>query len=176
MGLLRERRKWLDGICVSGGEPCLHEGLEGFLGKVKEEDLLVKLDTNGSRPEVLERLVREGLVDYVAMDVKAPAERYPEIAGVEVNVKDIKRSAEIIMNSGVDHEFRTTVVPRLISERDIEGIGKWLEGARRFFVQQFRPDVTLDKEFSKEEPYSEKRLEELAGVARRFFREVGVRS
>jgi pyruvate formate lyase activating enzyme len=175
LDFLRERRKWLDGVSISGGEPCLQKGLPEFLRKVKEEGFLVKLDTNGSRPDMLERLLKEGLVDYIAMDIKAPLEDYERVTGVKVKRSDIKRSADIIMKSGVEYEFRTTVVPGLFRKGDMERIGKWLEGAERFFVQQFRPGVTLDRSFQKGSAFSEKELDGLAVVARRYFRHAGVR-
>ena len=176
LDFLKSRRKWLDGLCLTGGEPCLHRGLPDFIRKVKREGFLIKLDTNGSNPGMLEQLVREGLVDYISMDIKAPPERYEEVARVRVSREDIQRSVEIIMNSGVEYEFRTTVVPRLFNKDDMERIGKWLRGAERFFIQGFRPGVTLDKAFRKESTFSPEELEGLAGVAGRYFRHVGVRS
>jgi len=176
LDFLRERRKWLDGVCISGGEPSLHSGLPAFIRKVRKEGFLVKLDTNGSNPEMLEMLVKDGLVDYIAMDIKAPLEDYERVAGVKVRRSDIRRSAEIIMKSGVEYEFRTTVVPRLFRKGDMERIGKWLKGAERFFVQQFRTGVTLDRSFQKGTTLSEKELMGLAIIARRYFRHAGVRS
>ncbi len=176
LDFLKSRRKWLDGLCLTGGEPCLHRGLPDFIRKVKREGFLIKLDTNGSNPGMLEGLVKEGLVDYISMDIKAPLERYEEVARVKVRGEDIQRSVEIIMNSGVEYEFRTTVVPRLFNKDDMERIGKWLRGAERFFIQGFRPGVTLDKAFRKESTFSPEELEGLAGVAGRYFKEVGVRS
>jgi pyruvate formate lyase activating enzyme len=173
---LKERRKWLDGICITGGEPCLHNGLPEFIKKVREEGFLVKLDTNGSNPEMIEGLVREGLLDYIAMDIKAPLESYGDVARVEIDKEKIQKSVEIIMNSGVEYEFRITVVPRLLREGDMDKIGEWLKGAKRFFIQKFRPDITLDRDFKKESTFSDKELEGLAGIARRYFKHVGVRS
>jgi pyruvate formate lyase activating enzyme len=174
--LLRSRRKWIDGVCISGGEPCLHRGLAGFIRKVKGEGFLVKLDTNGSRPSMLGELLKEGLLDYVAMDIKAPIEDYGRVARVGVEKESIRRSAEMIMKSGVEYEFRTTVVPGLFGKDDMEAVGKWLRGARRYFIQQFRPGNALDRGFRKERPYPASELEGLAGIARKYFKEVGVRS
>lgn len=173
---MKSRRKWLDGVCVTGGEPCLHEGLEDFLRKVKKEGFLTKLDTNGTNPEMVERLVKEGLLDYIAMDVKAPPERYGEVTRSEVDIEKVRKSTEVIMRSGVDYEFRTTVVPKLFRKQDVEGIGSWLNGAGKFFIQGFRAGNTLDKAFEKEPAFTESELEELAEIARKHFREVGVRS
>lgn len=176
LDFLGSRRKWLDGLCITGGEPSLHRGLPDFIRKVKKEGFLVKLDTNGSNPGMVEQLVKERLVDYISMDIKAPLDKYEEVARVGVSKGDIQRSADIIMNSGVRYEFRTTVVPRLFSKGDMESIGKWLKGAKRFFIQGFRSGVTLDRAFRKEATFSEEELEELAGVAGKYFKEVGVRS
>jgi pyruvate formate lyase activating enzyme len=173
---LKDRRKWIDGICITGGEPCLHKGLPEFIKKVKGEGFLVKLDTNGSNPEMIEGLVREGLLDYIAMDIKAPLEGYGEVARAEINKGKIQKSVDFIMNSGVEYEFRITVVPRLFKKGDIEKIGKWLKGAERFFIQRFRPGKTLDKDFKKESTFSDKELEGLVVIARRYFKRVGVRS
>jgi pyruvate formate lyase activating enzyme len=176
IGFMESRRKWLDGVCVTGGEPCLHEGLEGFFRKVKEAGFLIKLDTNGTNPEMVERLLKEGLVDYIAMDIKAPPERYSEITRSDVDIEKVRKTAEVMMKSGVEYEFRTTVVPRLFGKDDMESIGKWLRGARRFFLQGFHGGKTLDKEFGKEAAFSEKELERIADVARKYFKEVGVRT
>ena len=173
---MKSRRKWLDGVCITGGEPCLHKELPDFIRMIKKEGFLVKLDTNGSMPEMVEGLVNEGLLDYIAMDIKAPLERYSEAAGVEVDTEKIRRTTEIIMKSGVDYEFRTTVLPKLIGENDVKEIGKWLKGARRYFIQGFKANNTLDRDFSKESSFSDRDLERLADAAREYFKEVGVRS
>jgi pyruvate formate lyase activating enzyme len=176
LDLLRERRKWLDGICITGGEPCLHRGLPEFIRKARKEGFLVKLDTNGSNPGMLKELITEGLLDYVAMDIKAPPGRYGEVAKAEVDVEDVRKSAELIMKSGVGYEFRTTVIPGLIKEKDMRGIGEWLKGADRFYIQQFVAKITLDKAFEKEKAYSQDDLKRLAEVAGDYFKRVGVRA
>lgn len=175
LDLVRSRRKWIDGVCITGGEPCLHEELPGFIRKVKEAGFLVKLDTNGTNPGMLEGLFRDKLVDYIAMDIKAPIERYGEVARADVDGKAIQRSVDIIMGSGVEHEFRTTVLPRLHGKDDMEAIGKWLKGADRFFIQGFRAENCLDRTFRKEGAFSREEMEELAGIARKHLRDVEVR-
>ncbi len=176
ISFVKSRGKWLDGVCVTGGEPCIHKGLPGFLRRLKSEGFLVKLDTNGTNPEMLEGLINEGLLDYIAMDIKAPPERYGEVAGADVDISRIKRSVEIIKSSGVEHEFRTTVLPRLIGKDDVKSIAGWLRGCQGYYIQGFRPDNTLDKGFMKESPYSDSALEELAKIARKEIKSVGVRS
>ncbi len=174
--LLRDRRMWLDGVCITGGEPCIHSGLPDFIRKLKKEGFLVKLDTNGTNPGMLERLLKEGLLDYVAMDIKAPLKRYSVVVRAKVDAGSIRKSAEIIMKAGVEYEDRTTVVPRLHSREDIKDIGEWLRGARRFYIQGFRPGTTLDRSFREESVFSEKELGELASIAQEYFEEVGARS
>jgi pyruvate formate lyase activating enzyme len=176
LGYLKSKKSWIDGVVVTGGEPTLHKGVPEFLRKVKGIGLLVKLDTNGTSPEMLEELIREKLVDYIAMDIKAPPGRYEEVSRARVDIEDIKRCVGIIRESGLEYEFRTTVPKSVIREKDVEEIGKWLKGSKVFFIQQFRPDTTLDKSFKKEGQYTREELEGLAGVAKPFFDKVGVRS
>lgn len=134
---LRERNGFLDGVVVSGGEPTLQPDLGSFLASVREAGLRVKLDTNGSRPEVLAALLGRGLVDYVAMDVKAPPARYAEFVGVPVDLGALEESMRTIRDHGVDYEFRTTVAPGL-GEDDLVAIAEWIRGARRYVLQPFR--------------------------------------
>ncbi len=141
---LDSRNGFLDAVVISGGEPTLDPGLAPFIRRVRERGYLVKLDTNGYRPQVLETLLDEGLVDYVAMDVKAPREKYGGTCGVTLDTSRIDRSIKTIMAAGVDYEFRTTVVPQL-DENDVLSIARWLRGARRYVLQQFRrPDENND--------------------------------
>ncbi len=133
---LREREKFLDALCITGGEPTLQEDLPRFIGRVKQLGLLVKLDTNGSRPEVLKELFDNHLLDYVAMDVKGPAKRYSELAGVHVNLDAVRRSIRLIMDRVPDYEFRTTVAPTITAD-DIEDTVELVQGAKRYFLQPF---------------------------------------
>lgn len=137
--LLRKRRGVLDGVCITGGEPLMHgDALEDFIRRVKELGFAVKLDTNGSYPERLESLIGKGLVDKVAMDIKNSPERYGETAGVkDFDLAPIFRSIEILKNSGVDYEFRTTVVDELHTAEDIEKIGQLISGAKAYYLQAF---------------------------------------
>ena len=141
MRFLERRVGRLDAVVVSGGEPTLQRDLEGFIRKVRDLGYPIKLDTNGTNPDVLRRLVDEGLLDYVAMDVKAPRERYQEICGA-VDVDAVDASIQILLEGRVDYEFRTTLAPEL-TDSDIERIGVWILGARRHVLQQFRP-LTAD--------------------------------
>lgn len=169
---LDSRRGWLEGVCISGGEPLLEEDLEVLLRVIKDRGLLIKLDTNGSFPEKLEDLIRDGLVDRVAMDIKAPLEKYRETVRADVRVEDIVRSTDIIRNSGLPYVFRTTVVPGIIEDEDIVEIGRLLEGAKEFRIQQFSPRNTMDERLRQVAPYTRDRVKELAALVKPFFSEV----
>jgi pyruvate formate lyase activating enzyme len=172
---LKSRKKWLDGVCVSGGEPTLNSDLPEFLRKIKSMGFLIKLDTNGTNPEMLKKLLDEKLIDYAAMDIKAPLERYEEVVRARVDLEKIKQSVEIIRNSGVDYEFRTTVVPGLLNSGDIEKICSWLRGSKRYYLQQFRSDVTLDASFRKVAPYKPEEMLKCYEVAKNNFEVCEVR-
>jgi len=143
LDMLSRRRKFLDGVVISGGEPTLKPDLDLFIDRIKNMGYKLKLDTNGTNPAVVERLVNSGMVDYVAMDIKAPFERYEEICGVRINLRDIERSLAFLMEGRVDYEFRTTVVPDLY-EDDILAIAERIRGARLYILQQFRQPVSVD--------------------------------
>jgi pyruvate formate lyase activating enzyme len=138
---LESKSKWIDGVCITGGEPTIHQALPEFCKKVKSSGFLVKVDTNGTNPEMLGNLVKEKIIDFIAMDVKGPLERYEEIVRVPVNKNDIQRSIDIIRKSGLDYEFRTTVAPKLLKEQDLLSMGKWLRGSKMYVLQQFRAMV-----------------------------------
>lgn len=138
LAFLEKRRKLLDGVCVTGGEPLLRPDLPELLKAIKALGYPVKLDTNGSRPEDLRRLVEAGLVDYVAMDVKNSPEGYPRTVGVpDLDLGPIRESVSYLLSGAVDYEFRTTVVRELHSRADFETLGPWLQGARRYYLQAF---------------------------------------
>ena len=135
---LEKRKNRLEGVCVSGGEPTLQPDFLSFLLDIKKMGFLVKLDTNGYRPDLLKRAVSEGLVDYVAMDIKNSKESYGKTVGIsDFDVSPICESVDFLMSGGVDFEFRTTLVKELHSEADIISIGKWIAGAPRYFLQTF---------------------------------------
>lgn len=134
---LRERTKFLDGVTVSGGEPTLQDDLKEFIAKLKGMGYLVKLDTNGTNPEVLQELIDEHLVDYVAMDIKAPFDKYDKIVGVNTLIHKVKNSVDILLEGKVDYEFRTTFASNLTLD-DIEEIAKSIKGAKRFSIQRYR--------------------------------------
>lgn len=134
---LQNRKRFLDGVVVSGGEPTLQHDLEDFIGNVKDMGYLVKLDTNGTRPEVIKKLCDKNLLDYIAMDVKAPMKKYSEICRTSIDEKALLESIHVIRNSDVDYEFRTTYCPQL-NEDDIRDIGELISGAKKYVLQQYR--------------------------------------
>ncbi len=171
---LVSRKGWIDGVCVTGGEPCLTKDLPEFIKKIKALGFKVKLDTNGSMPRVLESVVK--LVDYIAMDIKASPERYSEASGVKVNMTNIQESINIIRSSGTPYEFRTTIMPKLHSRDDLLKIGEWLEGSKKYYLQQFRPDFgVLDKSYEKETSYNKEQIEEFNEMLKPYFEKTEVR-
>ena len=135
---LDRRRGLLDGVCITGGEPLLRPDLPRLLEAVKEKGFLLKLDTNGGFPRALEDVIRRGLVDYVAMDIKNSPDRYPETAGVPgLDVEPYRESAALLLEGRVDYEFRTTVVRELHTAKSLRELSEWIKGARRYYVQGF---------------------------------------
>lgn len=143
LSFLKKRKGLLEGLVISGGEPFLQEDLADFSKKVKNLGYLIKIDTNGMFPEKLKELINKKLVDYVAMDVKAPKEKYNLLAGVKVDIPKIEKSIDIIKNDAPDYEFKTTFAPGLLKKDDIVEIARWLEGAERFYLQQFKNNPPL---------------------------------
>lgn len=135
---LRKRQGILDGVCVTGGEPLIQHGIEDFVREIKRLGYAVKLDTNGSFPDKLQRIVEAGLVDYVAMDIKNSQENYGRTVGIEgYDLRNIHRSVQYLLSGPISYEFRTTVVREFHQRSDFESIGKWIRGARRYYLQQF---------------------------------------
>ncbi|MFO7979210.1 MAG: anaerobic ribonucleoside-triphosphate reductase activating protein [Candidatus Aminicenantes bacterium] len=174
LDFLDSRKDWLDAVCVTGGEPLMHEDIIELLALIKQRGLRVKIDTNGSFPNRLEEIIEKGLVDYVAMDIKAILGKYSLASGVDVDTDDIKKSIEIINNSKVDTMYRTTVVPGLIGRKDIEEIGKMLKGSPLFQLQQFSPKNTLDKSYRDIKPYPKEEIQEYARISEKYFSKVNL--
>jgi pyruvate formate lyase activating enzyme len=173
---LSRRAGLVDGVVITGGEPTLQGGLIPFLRRVREHGLDVKLDTNGYRPDVLVALLDEGLVDYVALDVKAPPKKYPLLAGrMDLDVARLERSIALLRDSGFSYEFRTTVVPGLLDEGDVGEIARWIAGVERYVLQQFRSLCTLDPALETVTPYPLERLQVMAECASRWVAHVAVR-
>lgn len=171
---LNKYEGWIDGICITGGEPTIHKELPRMIRYIRENSkFLIKLDTNGSNPEMLENLIIEKLIDAVSMDVKAPLDdlRYRKAAGAVVNLDDIKKSIDILNGSGLFVEFRTTIHPSLFKREDIEDLAGQLKGVKRFKLQNFSKRAeTIAPEFKGSEPFPDGEFEELQKIAEDIIR------
>lgn len=172
-----KNREWIDGVVISGGEPTLHRDLNQFLKAFRNINTKIKLDTNGTNPHVLQNLIDEQLIDYIAMDIKAPLikERYEKIAGVALNIDNINKSIDIIMSCGVDYEFRTTVCPAFLDKADIENISLSIKGAEKYIIQQFRSRICLNNKLLEIDPYPEEMLEEFSVIANKHVKRCWIR-
>jgi pyruvate formate lyase activating enzyme len=160
---LHPLRNWIDGVCLTGGEPTLHADLPLLVREIKRNGFLVKLDTNGSNPRLLENLIEEGEIDFVSMDVKAPLDpfRYSRSIGLPIHLNPILESIEILKRGKVECEFRMTVVPRFHREEDIQTLGDQLRVGRRFVLQNFNPENPLDPSLKNVVPYDQKVLKKI---------------
>ena len=172
---LKERKTLLEGLVLCGGEPTYHKELPDLIKKIKKLGFLVKLDTNGSNPKMIKKLIDNKLIDYVAMDVKLPKEKYPKIYGKRVKIKNIEESIKILKNEKIDSEFRTTVVPTILKKEDILKIARWISPAKKYFLQNFRPEKTVDPKFEKIKPYPQEYLLEIQKAISPFFETCQVR-
>jgi len=170
---LLERKDFIDGICMSGGEPTLHPDLPKYFKGMKDKGFLIKLDTNGTNPTLLKNLLNFNLVDYIALDIESSLDfdNYSKAAGTKdkIMIEKVKESIELIMNSEIDYEFRTTVVPLLHSDETIMEIARYITGAKRYILQNFSPlENTLDPSFQKIKPYSVEKIQELSEKAKKY--------
>ena len=174
---LESHKDFIDGVCITGGEPTLHKnkGLTDFIKKIKQMGFLVKLDTNGSDPDHLKELVNDGLIDFAAMDIKAPLEGYNKATNVKVDTEAIKESIEFLLSGKIDNEFRTTVVPTITGLADIEGISKLIAGAKKYVLQQFEPENCKDVELKKLKPYDVETMGKMLEMARNYVENVRYR-
>jgi pyruvate formate lyase activating enzyme len=163
LGRLRSLRNWIDGVCLTGGEPTLHPNLPLLVREIKRNRLLAKLDTNGSNPQMLENLIETGEIDFISMDVKAPLDlfRYSRSTGLSTNLTPILESIEILKRGKVEYEFRMTVVPGLHREEDIQTLGDQLRVGRRFILQNFNPENPLDPSLKNVVPYDPEALKKI---------------
>lgn len=177
LSAIRRNKGWVDGVVITGGEPTLHRNLDELIGAFSSLEIKVRLDTNGTNPDVLEDLIKRRLVQCVAMDIKAPLreEKYEEVVGATINLSNIKRSIELIMNSGIEYEFRTTVCPTFLDESDIVEIARTIKGAQRYVLQGFKPNNCLDSEMLNITPYPIETLRRFAESARAYVKNCFVR-
>ena len=171
---LEKRRGLLDGVAITGGEPCLRPDLPDLLRRIKALGYGVKLDTNGTHPALLKAILDEGLADYVAMDIKNSPEKYAQTVGLEaVDLAPVRESGRRLMLGGVDYEFRTTVVDELHAAADFEAIGAWIVGARRYFLQAFTDRDSVP--FGNLHAPSREKLGEYLAIARRHVPDSALR-
>lgn len=175
LNFLHKRKGKLDAVSITGGEPTLHDDLINFLFDCKALDFLVKLDTNGTNPVMLERIIELGLVDYLAMDIKAPLHKYAEVTRSNVKPETIERSINIIENSGIDYEFRSTLVQNLLTTDDVLIMGNMLGRAKRYLLQKFIPSKVLDKSFSQYSSFTQESLNFLTRELQANFTEFAIR-
>ncbi len=169
------RRGLLDGVVVSGGEPTIWHDLPEFFRKIQERGFLAKLDTNGHHPEMLKKLLREKLVDYIAMDVKTSLSEYPKLVGKGVKAENIAESITLIKASGIPYEFRTTLIKEIHSEEMLEDMEKLLAGAERYYLQTFRPGHTLNSVFASYHAFSPEEMKEMVVRFQSVASDVGIR-
>ncbi|MFH1860625.1 MAG: anaerobic ribonucleoside-triphosphate reductase activating protein [bacterium] len=157
------QQDWIDGVCLSGGEPCMYEDLPDFIRQLRDIGVLIKLDTNGSFPDMLQRLLNERLIDYIAMDIKSPLDTYAQMTGIndEKIGERIKQSIRIVMDSRVGYEFRTTVVPSLHTKEILMTMAESVSGAKKYVLQAFVPDNALDPEYLKIIPYTNDQMKDI---------------
>lgn len=176
IALLHPRIGFLDGVCLTGGEPTIHRELPSFLARLKSIGSLVKLDTNGSHPKRLGHVIGRKLVDYVAMDIKVPLKRYQETVQYRITPEMLLDSIQLIRRSGVDYEFRTTVVPGIVDGDDLEEIAMILTGSKRYVLQSFKPGSTLSEHYVDLEPYSIQEMRQFKDRVAPYFVQVKLRT
>jgi len=171
---LAKNKKLLDGICITGGEPTVQNDLIDFIRRIKKEGYLVKLDSNGSKPEILKELLENNLVDYLAMDIKTSPQKYSLAAGREIKMDKIKESADLVRQFP-NYEFRTTIVPKIVTEDDILNICQWLSGSKLYVLQQYHSDKTIDPTYENLSPYPDDVLIKMKEIAQPFFDKIEIR-
>lgn len=179
---LKKQRDWIDGVCITGGEPTLHSDLPEICLKLKEMDFLVKVDTNGTNPLMMKRLIEEELVDYTSMDIKAPftVEKYSKATGINAEnlLGKVKETAGILLGSKMDYEFRTTLVPTIHKKEDIEEMCDDIKGCKKYVLQKFDVSLgktTLDPAFIKLKPFTDEEMSVFLTVAQKLLSNVKIR-
>ena len=173
LNFLNTRTAKIDGVVITGGEPCIQKDLVEFIIRIKNLGFLVKLDTNGYFPEMLEKSMP--YLDYIAMDIKAPLGKYSKIVNINVDETKIKKSIDLIMNSGIDYEFRTTIVKSMLSKTDFEHIGALIYGAKRYYLQKFVPSKILNEMLINESSYTDEEFSEIISNLRTKIKLVKLR-
>ena len=175
LDFLDTRRELLDGVVITGGEPTMHEKLPVFMRRIKDKGFLVKLDTNGTNPKMLQQVIDEGLVDYIAMDIKSPLETYSQTVARPVDVESIRESIRILLSSPVPYEFRTTVVKSLLSPEDLKRIGEAIRGAKNYYLQKFVPTKILNPQFKRKVTYTDEEFKEFRSMMSNYVETCNIR-
>lgn len=161
LDFLKKRKGKLDAVVITGGEPLIQNNIYHFISKIKKENFLVKIETNGSNPELLKKLTDEGLLDYIAMDIKAPPEKYEMVCGTRVKLEKILHSIKLIMNSSIPYEFITTYAKQFLTPDDIVSIARMIRGARMYIIQRMHTLKILNKSLIKPCRYEQNELDKL---------------
>ncbi len=180
LSYLEKSKDLIEGVVITGGEPTIQKDLADFIKKLKNKGLYVKLDTNGTNPSVIEKLIKEGLVDFISMDVKAPLEKdkYSSCSGVNLSenmINSIKKSIELISSSGIEHEFRTTFVPKIMDEEDVLKIAESLPKNSKYVIQQFVPQKSIRTDLKFEAPAEKDKILELVEMCKKHIKVVEAR-
>jgi len=185
LGKINDKKEWIDAVCFTGGEPTLNVDLPEFFKKIKSDfGLEIMVETNGTNPEMVEKLIKENLIDFIAMDIKAPFEDYKKLGASKENIENIKKSIAILKNIGdvprdsagiLRGEFRITTAPEIVTLENIEKIGQQIKGAKKVFLQKFRQDITLDPAWEEKKPYEDDVLEKMKDVLKGLVEEVEIR-
>lgn len=175
LDFLKERQKLLEGLCITGGEPAIQPDLIDFVKKVKDLGFLIKIDTNGSCPDVLDNLIKGKLIDYVAMDIKAPKEKYEIFSEDEDIIEKVDKSIELLKQDKIDYEFRTTLVSGILDEQDILAIVDWIKFASNYYLQRFHKGKVLDEKLQNAKPWSEQMMKQLLKKIKPYFSECRLR-
>jgi len=174
MAFFEKRKKQLKGVCITGGEPTLQKDLPEFIQKLKEMGYKIKLDTNGTNPEMLEILIKSGNIDYIAMDIKSQLSKYDKVTNSKNQVSNVKKSIDLIMNSGIDYEFRTTVCHPIHTVTDFEEVGQLIQGVKRYYIQNFVQSKHID-EHQKFKSFSDQELSSAKRTMKKYIKEVEIR-
>lgn len=172
---LKTRIGKLDGVVITGGEPTLQKGLYDFVKEIKNLGFAVKLDTNGTNPNIVEQLIKDNLVDYIAMDIKAPIDKYNLITDIKTNKENILKSINLIKNNVIDYEFRTTVIKSQLTFEDFDKIGLMIKGAKKYYLQKFIPSKILNKSFENESSYDEDEFSLICNSLKKYLKFVDFR-
>ncbi|MCL2642818.1 MAG: anaerobic ribonucleoside-triphosphate reductase activating protein [Candidatus Bathyarchaeota archaeon] len=170
--ILEKRKKYIDAVVITGGEPCMHKELPRFLAKLKEKDFLVKLDTNGFYPEVLQECLNH--TDYIALDIKTSLEKYKQLGTQDTT--NLQKSINILKTSKNTYEFRTTLVPELVTLQDIDHIGKLTKGSKTHALQQFTPENTPDKHYQTLQRYAPETINEITNILNKYTEKIILRT